>query len=127
MASTGFGITITWATSSFTAEITDATLPEQIREAIQTSHTETTDGEKTFIPSDLVDGGELQYEINFDPEESPPMGASAENITVAFASGADWQFSGFMTSYAPTAPLEDRMTASVTVKVSGGITINAAA
>lgn len=126
MASTGFGITIDFATSAFSAEIIDTTPPEQTRESIQTSHTETANDAHTFIPADLSDPGELSFDINFDPDESPPINGATESITITFASGTTWAFSGFMTGYTPAAPMDDRMTASVTVKVSGPITITPA-
>lgn len=126
MAATGFGITITFGTSGFSGEIIDTTPPEMTRESIETSHTETANNRKTFIPADLGDDGELSFDINFDPDVDPPIDGAAETITITFASGATWAFSGFMTGYAPAAPIDDRMTATVTVKVSGVITITPA-
>jgi len=119
------GITITFGTSEFTAEILDVTPPGMSREAIETTHQGTT-GQKTFMPADLYDSGELGFDIHFNPDTSPPIGSAAETITITFPSGATWAFTGFMTGYAPSAPLEDKMTASVTVKVTGAITITPA-
>lgn len=122
MARTGYGITITFA-SGFLAEIIDTTPPEMSRESIDTSHTTTPDGAMTFMPSDLIDYGEAQCELNFDEAASPPIDEDAETVVINFPSGATWTFEGFMTNYAPSAPIDDRMTASVTIKVSGKITI----
>lgn len=122
MASTGYGITITFD-SGFLAEIIDVTPNEMSREAIDTTHTATTNGAMTFIPSDLIDYGELQCEINFAEGTAPPIDDAAESVVITFASGTTWTFTGFMTNYAPAAPIDDRMTASVTIKASGAITI----
>lgn len=122
MADTGFGITITFD-SGFLAEIIDVTLPEQTREPIDTTHTTTTNGIMTFMPSDLIDSGELQVELNFDETASPPIDSAAETCTITFGSATTWAASAFMTSYAPSAPIDDRMTASCTIKFSGAITI----
>jgi hypothetical protein len=125
MAATGYGITISFA-SGFLAEIIDTTPPEMSREAIDTSHTATTDGAMTFIPSDLIDYGECTVELNFAEGTTPPIDDPAEAVTITFASGATWAFSGFLTGYAPAAPIDDRMTATATIKVSGAITITGA-
>lgn len=122
MARTGYGITVTFA-SGFMAEIIGTTPNAITRESIDTTHTTTPDGAMTFIPSDLIDYGELECELNFDESETPPIDSPAEPVTINFPSGASWAFSGFLTNYAPEAPIDDRMTASVTLKASGKITI----
>lgn len=123
--STGFGITIDFA-SGFCAEIIDTTPPERSREAIDTSHTQTPGGHMTFIPSKLIDNGELQIEIAFHPDTPVPIDQDPEPVTINFPSGTKWDFSGFMTNDAPAAPIDDRMTRSVTLKVSGPIVITPA-
>jgi hypothetical protein len=122
VTATGFGITVEFA-SGFFAEILDVTLPEQVREAIETTHTVTPNGDATFIPSEIVDNGELQLDIAFHPDKTVPIHEPAEPVRINFPSGTKWDFDGFMTSHAPTAPIDDRMTATVAVKVTGGITI----
>ena len=126
MADVGTGITIEFATSTFTAEINDVTPPASSRGSIQTSHMGTT-GAHTHKPLTLVENGECEFEINFDAETAPPIDQDPEQVTITFPSGATWAFEGFMTNYAPTTPFEGKMIATVTVKVSGAITITAAA
>lgn len=121
MAEVSTGISITFD-SGFFAEILDVTPPGASRESIQTSHHGTSDAH-TFTPAKLVDWGELQVEMAFDPGEAPPVNSEAETVTITFAGGDTWTFSGFMTGYEPSAPLEERMTASATIKVSGGVTV----
>ena len=121
--STGFSIT--FGTSGFTAEIVDVTPPAVEREAIDVSHQGTTD-RMAFLPSDLADSGELEFTIHFNPDTDPPIDADPEQVTIDFPSGAKWAFTGFMTTYQPSAPLGEKMTATVRVKGSGDITITPA-
>lgn len=123
----GTGATILFATSSFSAEIESIGHSGISREAVESTHLGTTNA-KTFIAPDLYDPGELSLEMNFDPDTFPPIDQPAEVITVTFptpiggASGASWAASGFMTEFEYTAPLEEKMTATATVKFSGVIT-----
>lgn len=118
---TGFGTTLTWGTSSFEAELFELTPPGASRESIDTSHMSTESGAKTFIEADLVDWGEATFSIAFDPGEMPPIYAPPETITITFPDATTWAFSGFVTGYEPTVPMEDKMTADLTVKVTGRV------
>ncbi len=130
----GTGTTISFGTSGFSAYILEVGGPGISREVVDTTHMGTTGG-KTYRPGDLYDGGELSLSVAFDGSISPPMlaGEQPETITVTWpipaglSTGAIWSFSGFMSNYTPTSPIEDKMTASVTVKVTGSITLTAAA
>lgn len=126
MADTGYGITLAGATTTtFFAEIIGVTLNDQTRERIDTSHTGTTSGRKTYIPSDLIDGGELEVEINFNPATTIPIAAAAEVWTLTFGDSGQctWAFTGFITSASGECPLEDRCTATIRLAVSGPITV----
>ena len=117
------GITITFSTGFF-AEILDVSPPGSSRESIQTSHMGTTNAH-TFTPADLVDWGELVVEMAFNPSTAIPIGGAAETITITFpdSGAAVWTFTGFMTGFEPSAPLEDRMTATATIKVTGAVVV----
>lgn len=127
----GTGITLNFATSGFTACVTNVSHSGWERAAIDV--TCMTDTEKQFIPGDLVDYGSLSFDIFFDPNDDVPVGQASETITVTFATrgsqttAANWQFTGFATSFEWSAPLEDAMTGTLTVKVDGPITFNDAA
>lgn len=123
---TGFGITVAFS-SGFFAEIIGVKPPASKRNSIDTSHTATAGGDRTFMPGDLIDNGELQVDIHFNPGTSPPIDQPEETVTLTFSSGTTWVFTGFMTDYEPDAPMEDKMVASVTIKVDGAITITPAA
>jgi hypothetical protein len=122
----GTGTSISFGTSGFTADILDISPPNASRVSIETSHMGTTTAH-TFTPGDLVDWGELGFDIVFDPTSAniPPIKNSAETVTITFPdSGAStWAFSAFVITFDPGVPMEDRATASVSCKVSGDITV----
>ena len=123
----GTGASIAFGTSSFTANVMAINGNDISRAAIQTSHLGTT-GNHTFMPGDLVDNGNIQLDIQFNPDEQPPIAGAAETITISFPLGAGGTnkataaFTGFVTGWSWGAPLEELMTASITIKVSGAIT-----
>ena len=122
----GTGSTVTFGTSSFTADILGINLSGITREAINTSHMGTT-SDHTFMPTDLVDNGTLELEIAWLATLTPPIitNGAAETVTVAFAGSATtWSFSAFQTELSMAVPLEDKMTATCTFKISGAITIS---
>ena len=122
----GTGASIAFGTSNFTAEVMSINGNDISRPSIDSSHLGTT-GARTFLPGDLVDNGSVELEINFDPDEQPPIAGAAETITVTFptppggSTPADAEFSGFVTNWSWGVPLEDKMTATITLKISGAI------
>lgn len=120
-ADSGFGTTITFSTGYF-AEIISVDGPDLSRESIDTTHMATTSGLMTFIPSDLIDNGTLSVEMAYLPGTAPPISSAAETVTVTYPDSSTAAFSGFLTSFSPSIPIDDRMTASAEIKVSGAIT-----
>lgn len=122
----GTGSTVTFGTSSFTADILSVNLSGITREAINTSHMGTT-SDHTFMPADLVDNGTLEMEVAWVAGLTPPIltNGAAETVTVAFAGSAStWSFSAFQIDLGIVVPLEDKMTATMTFKITGAITLN---
>jgi hypothetical protein len=75
--------------------------------------------------------GELQFELGFLPnDESTHDNATGliaawssgqkDFYDLVFPDGAHWYFSGFVTNIAPSAPVDDGLTASVSIRPSGG-------
>lgn len=119
------GITVDDGTGFF-AEILDFGWNGISREAIDTTSMASTNA-RTFTPATLYDGGEVEVEVIFDPEVSPltPMSAAASTWTVTYADAAPastMTASAFMTSFTVNGPLENKMTATATLKVAGAIT-----
>lgn len=122
MSDIGTGTTIAFGTSSFDAELLSLNGNDISREDIDVTHMGST-AYREFMPSDLVDGGSIDMEIMFDPDEQPPINAAAETITITFptslASGATFVFTGYVNSWSWGDPMEDKMTAQLTIKVDG--------
>jgi len=119
----GTGTTVSIGGSAV-AEILDVTPPGMSRESIATSHMGSTTAH-SFLPSKLYDGGEVGLEIAFDPNWAVPISDDAASVVITFpdSGSSTWTFNAFVTGYEPADPLEDRMTATLTLKVTGEITI----
>jgi len=124
MADVGTGTKIVFGTSAFSAELTGIAGSDISREVVDTSHMGTT-VYRTFMPSDLADPGTTEMEIAFNPNSQPPITAAAETITITFpvpsgdSSGATFAGSGFVSNWSWGDPLEDKMTASISIKWTG--------
>ncbi len=128
----GTGTSITFVTSAFDAEFLSVDWSGISRGSVDSSHLLTVDW-RTFIPTDLVDPGTLQLEMAFDPSDEPPLHDDIEDIIVTFpiptglTTPADWHGDGFMTDFEFGVPLEEKMTATSSLKMSGEIFFTAAA
>jgi len=123
MAFVGTGTTISFSTGFF-AEILSVSGPNATRVSIPTSHMGTS-AAHTFVPGDLTDWGEMTVELAFDPSVTPPIASAAESIVINFPDSdtSTWTFTGFMTGFSPSTPLEERATASCTIKVTGAVVV----
>lgn len=117
------GITISFS-SSFMAEIIDVNPPGASRGSIDMTH-QGTERAKVFSPEHLVDWGSAELVIAFDPAENPPVDQEPEDCTIEFPDGTEWSFDGFLTEYNPSGPFGERMTANVTIKVTGDVSVDA--
>jgi hypothetical protein len=122
MATEGLGTTAVFGTTAFSANLLSLDGPSQTRESIDASHMGTTTNME-FIPAGLSDAGEISGEWEFDATLTPPINAAAEVITVTWADGAIWTFTGFATAYSGGAAIGERMTCSMTLKATGAIVI----
>lgn len=127
----GTGASISFGTSSWTAEVVDIQWSGISREAIETSHLATAApganefGNRTFIPGNLSDPGEMTIQYHMNPDTEPPIDQPAETITLSVgdsATPATWACSGFVTSVDNSIPLDDKMVGTMTVKFSGNVT-----
>lgn len=120
----GTGTTIVFGTSSFTAELLSVNGNDVTREDIDATHMGST-GYREFNPARLVDGGSIEMEFGFDPDDQPPVTGVAETITITFplpsggATAATFVFTGYINAWSWGAPLEENMTGTATIKVDG--------
>ena len=91
------------------------------REDIDFSHMETTGG-KDFKPSDLYDPGTLVVTVQFDDTITLVPTPAIEAWTVTFPGGATFICNGYIKSWGKGVPLEDKMTQTITIKLTGDIT-----
>ena len=76
----------------------------------------------------MIDGGELSMDINYDPAlHGTLFSAIGETRDHKFilpdAGAAEVAFEGHISGFSAGAPYDDKLSATVTVKVSGAVTI----
>lgn len=109
------------------AEVTNITPPNFSRDAVDATHTESEEGWREFIPG-LKDGGEVTVEMNFIPGAASTdrifelFSRDVGDFRISFPDGSPstvWQFKAFITGFEPEAPLDDKMSATATFKLTG--------
>lgn len=98
-------------------------------EMIDVTNFDSTAGWKEFIPG-LIDGGEVQIEMNFIPGNSSQQGlrtnltgrSSATYSVVWTDTGETWSFTAYVQSIKPRGGVAEALTATVTFKITGQMT-----
>jgi predicted secreted protein len=112
--------------STFT-DVADVTSVEVLAikvDTIDTSSHDSADAWREFTGG-MKDGGELSMAINYDPAAHGTIISSVggapikHKVTLTDAGAAVVAFDGIITGVKVTAPMDDKLTATVTVKVSG--------
>lgn len=135
MADQGFGTTITFQSGLF-AEIRGVRRSGLARDSLETTHMGSTNGWRTFMPSDLKDPGEIEVDLLFDPATKmaaikTAIAAAAETITITYpiksghTNPATDACSGFMTSFDSDDPHDAIMTGTAKLKLTGEPTFTA--
>ncbi len=115
--------------TDFGAEITSITPPGYSREAIDATHMASDDSYKEYIAG-LMDAGEVSMDLNYVADTADAFIAAIEagkrNYQVILPGDPDvtFTFAAICTAYQPTAPVDGKMTASATFKVSGKPTLS---
>lgn len=118
------------------AEVVSISGPGLSRDAIEITNHSSPSQFKQFLPG-LKDGGEITLEINYDPAGAThkdtdggllyelAQGTAASNYQLVFSDtgGTTWTLPGIVTGFEPGAPHDDKLSASVTIKVSGAPTL----
>jgi predicted secreted protein len=106
------------------AEVYDITPPSEATETVDVTHSQSPGRYREFIEA-LIDGGECTFSMNFVPGSASDKLIRAQRgqgripCRITFPNGVEWRFKGVRTGYQPAAPLDDKMTADVTYKISG--------
>jgi predicted secreted protein len=100
------------------AEVTSVSLPnEQIAE-VEVTHYESPGRTREYIAG-LNDAGELTIGINWIAGKVRTMRVVVPDST---ANGQMFTFPGFVRGYERDAPIDDRMTAQITIRIAGAVT-----
>ena len=112
------------------AEVNSVTGPNSTRNQIDVTSLDSTGGYKEFIGG-FRDGGEVTLNMNFTKATYGLMQNDFENddnsiaytVVLSDATATTIGFSGFVQSLGFAVPTEDKVTADVTIKVTGPVTI----
>lgn len=141
------GMTVAATSWTFGAEILSFNHSGISGEAVPTSHMGTAAaaagkfGNATFIPGEIIDPGELSLTVHVNTEQNttttadmdlPPVGLGTSAIVFTFPAAttsetaATWTSNGICTSYDMSGELDGVITADMTIKLSGNVTVAAA-
>lgn len=127
--SIGYGhvleIALASAPTAFTyiKEVFDATPPADSDDQVDATHMQSPNRRREYIPG-LTDSGEAAYEMNYVPGSVTDkfLRSIRGKLLVArqtFANGVQIIFNGSRQGYETAIPNDDKMTATLTLKVSG--------
>ena len=127
------GITVVFGTSGFSLDLMDVNPFDASRESIDCTH-QGSSVAREFVPSDLVDFGELTITGSHDPSVRPPIDQATETVTITVpiltpgnTTNATISGQAFMTGYSVTGALETKIEFEATIKWAGDITVSAEA
>lgn len=117
------------------AEVTDITPPGVSRDSVEVTHHQSPARYREFIKG-LLDAGEVSFTINYIPDNTThnnalgllsdfTNNATIDTWTLVFpnVAGTTWTFPAFVTKFDPKAPIDDKLSADITLKVSGQPTL----
>lgn len=121
----GRGATPTWTEIKL---IGDITLPDEQVDEVEITHMKSPGRRRQFIAG-LIDGGEVTVPMNYIPGSPTDvllqeLKASGEEVILEFTvteGGTPEQYAAFLSGYARTAPIDDKMTAEATFRLSAQI------
>lgn len=121
---TTFGKVVAGAYTAL-AEVTELGLPETSRDSVDFTHFGSPDRFREFKPG-LSDAGELTLTYNLVPGLADDaviathFGTNAvEAWRIVFPNGAKLDVTAFATKHSRATPMDDKMTGSATLKISG--------
>lgn len=130
------GVDLAGGTSYTTIpQVMDITGPGISRGSVDVTAHDSPDGYREFVPG-LADGGEVGFELGWDPGTVTHTQVSGSGILSDFeADGCTlaaweldlhvcsgtviWTFDGFLTGAEGAVPIEGQLTQSITIKISG--------
>lgn len=120
------------------AEVQNVDGPGITRDSVEITHLNSDGGWREFMPG-LKDGGELSFTLQFEPKEvthgmvngllKQLSDSDIRVFKLVFPDGINeasstvWDFPGFITNFSAAIPMDDKITADVTIKVAGKPTL----
>lgn len=111
------------------AEVNSISGPNLTRDTIDVTSLDSTGGYREFIGG-FRDGGEVTLEMNFTLDGYDDLKADFDNdtmwtyqIVLPDSGNTTFEFDGLVTSLGLGIPMDDKITADVTIKVSGQLTV----
>lgn len=114
------------------AEVTNISGPDEALELIDATHMGSPGARREYIPS-LLDSGEVQLDLNFLPADSNQGGLRADlnnrvrrNFKLVWTDTGTttYSFAAYVTAHSKSAQIDDKLTASVTLKITGDISVD---
>ncbi|MEW9808598.1 phage tail tube protein [Mesorhizobium sp. ZMM04-5] len=115
------------------AEVFSITPPSDTVDVIDATHMASPNRTREFVLG-LQDPGEASFEMNFVPGSASDAYIQARKAAgvavkcrITFPNATIWTFDGLLTGYVPAVPNDDKMSATVTFKVTGSYVATPAA
>lgn len=121
------------ATMTLIAGVRDISGPSAGLSTVDATAHDSANRWREFVPG-LLDGGEVSFEIVYDPGAATHTtlsgaltGATEESFELVLqdTSSTKYEFSGYVTGFETGNPVEGYLSANVTIKVSGEIDFDA--
>lgn len=109
-------------------EVTNITPPSSTTDMIDVTHMQSPGGRREFVPG-LIDPGECSFEMNYVPGSAGDLYLLAlfdlapalrkRRCRIIYPNQVTHTFEALIQTYEPSVPTEDKMSATVTFKVTG--------
>ena len=122
----GHGTTLAGATSGTIGNIISASIAGRTRDMIDISTMDSTDKFREFIAG-MADEGELTVEVNYDGSDAGVanslntafQAATNEAWTITLPDTSTFVCNGIISNLGVAAPVDDKITQSITIKLTG--------
>lgn len=115
------------------AEVTNITPGEATTDRVEATHMKSPDRRREYITG-LIDSGEATFDINWIPGSATDLllrdlftSGDVVNHRITWSNGVSLTYEASLIGFSKATPIDDRMTATITVAVSGAETWGAAA
>jgi len=113
------------------AEVYSAAPPSDSDDLVDVTHYQSPGRRREYV-SGLVDGGDVSFEMNHVPGSATDLfmaaaSGSPREIEITYPNGVKLSFNGIRQSYEIQSPVDDKITATASFKVTGTVTQSAAA